>query len=251
MVSIGGGQVTYSINQFVGLLVFQSVSFLPASIAITVAALAIVALAALNLFAQGRQLFDNIFRPVRAGAGISVRAMRYLGLGKGFRMRGLFEPRKLLAMFILCALVMVAIGAMGGPDPRLKAYVIAGNQATANQVQKELQQINDNVLVLTPSQDFTDFNVMSSVGQFNLVVFANYTEPQIQQVGPFVLGNLGNVPVIVVDNTNLTITQSIETLYPDSFLNVATRAEHDSFTDDRTDPPALTQSAKQHPRATY
>ncbi|MDA4113033.1 MAG: hypothetical protein OK474_03205 [Thaumarchaeota archaeon] len=218
----GGGQVTYSIPSTAGLLVFQSTSFLPASVAITVAALVLVALGALNLFAQGRQLFDVVFRQLRALRGALLRVVAFVGgPGKGFKFRSLLQPRKLLAMFILCALLMAALGALGGPDPRLKAYVI-GQPSSTQAIQKELGAISGNALVLTPSQDFTDFNVMSSVGQFNVAVLSNYTEAQIQQAGPFVLGNLGNVPIIIVDNHGDTnITTSIETLYPDQAFHVA------------------------------
>lgn len=222
----GPGHVTYNVPSNAALLIFQSSSFLPASIAITVAALAIVALAALNLFQQGRQLFDNISRGLRTGLGGLVRAIPFLGARKGFRFRALLQPKKLLALFILCALVMVAFGAVGGPDPRMKAYVIAGDQATTTQIQNELQSISGNVLVLTPSEDYTDFSVMSSVGQFNVVIFSNVSPTQIQQVNGFVLGNLGNVPIIVVDNTVPTsnITESVETVYPDQTLHVQNAA---------------------------
>jgi hypothetical protein len=222
LVTSGPGQVIYSVPQQAGLLIFQSSEFLPASIAITVAALVIVALAALNLFAQGRQLFDTIFRPLRTLIRKLIGVLGFIGSAKGFRIRSLLEPRKLLALFILCALLMVALGALGGPDPRLKAYVVAdGSSATTNQIKGQLAQIDPNLLVLTPSQDYTDFNVMSSVGQFNVVVFSDYSTAQMQEEGPFILGNLGNVPVIVMDSrSNATINASIETLYPDQVLHV-------------------------------
>jgi hypothetical protein len=222
--SVGASQVTYSVQQFTegGLLIFQSASFLPASIAITVAALAVVALAALNLFAQGRQLLDTFSRQLKMGLRTIVGVVPFLGSRRGFRFRALFQPRKLLALFILCALVMVALGALGGPDPRVKAYVIAGDSATTNAIQGQLQQVAGNVQVLSPTQDYTDFDVMSSVGQFNLIVFSNYTPAEISQVSGFILPNLGNVPIIMVDNTtgSTGVTNLITSLYPNQVLQV-------------------------------
>ncbi|MGD0636649.1 MAG: hypothetical protein ABSA72_01235 [Nitrososphaerales archaeon] len=203
--SSGGGQVEYNVVASVlsnGLLIFQPSSFLPASIAITVAALAVVALAALNLFAQGRQLLDTISRQFRSGIKTTTGAIPFLGSRKGFRFRNLFQPRKLLVLFILCALVMVALGAVGGPDPRVKAYVIAADSTHTDEIQSQLQAVvpGGNVQVLTPTQDYTDFDVMSSVGQFNIVVFSDYTQAQWAQEAGFILPYLGNAPIIVIDN---------------------------------------------------
>jgi hypothetical protein len=211
-----------------GLLIYQSSSFLPASVAITVAALAVVALAALNLFAQGRQLLGTFSRQLKLGLRTIVGAIPFLGSRKGFRFRNLFQPRKLLALFILCALVMVALGAVGGPDPRVKAYVIAGDSTQTNAIQSELQALvpGGNVQVLTPTQDYTDFDVMSSVGQFNIIVFSNYTPAEISQVSGFILPSLGNVPIIMVDNTAVdnSTNKVIATLYPDQVLPVGNAA---------------------------
>jgi hypothetical protein len=226
-VTSGNGLVTYRIFGPVGLLVLQSRSFLPTSIAITVVALAVVALAAFNFLAIGKRLFDDLSRSLRTAVGKLANAFPFLGKRKGFRLRRLFQPRKLLALFILCALVMVALGALGGPDPRVKAYMITGSSTATDLIQTELQKVPGagNLLVLTPTQDFTDFDVMSSVGQFNIVVFSNYTNAEIQEVSPYILGNLGNVPIIIIGGTgNATISRAIATLYPNQILNVSNAA---------------------------
>ena len=82
------------------------------------------------------------------------------------------------------------------------------------------------MLVLTPTQDFTDFDVMSSVGQFNIAVFSNYNQAQMGQTGGFVLADLGNVPIIIVDNTCQTVPSPtlIQTLYPDQVFHVGDAA---------------------------
>ncbi len=223
--SSGAGQTVYNVSPLVGLMVFQSSSFLPVSIVITAVALAMVALAALNLFAAGRAVLNSTWARVgMLGAAIG-KALPFRSR-KGFRPRSVFQPRKLLALFILCSLLMVALGSFGGPDPRVKAYVIAGNAATTGEIQTQLEKVaGGNVLVITPTEDYSDFAVMSSVGQFNVIVFSNYTPAQIQEVAPFVLGSLSDVPVIVVDNTgNATINQTIETLYPSQVLVVQNAA---------------------------
>ncbi len=215
----GGGQVTYLVDPTVGLLVLQSTSYLPASIAITSVALAVVVLAALNLFAQGRQLLDNVVRQLglaNKGLGGTIR----LGLSPGFKFRRLFQPKKLLALFILCSLVMVAPAAFGGPDPRTKAYVIAAADSVPN-VRTNLDMVAGNVLVLTPSQDFADFDVMSSVGQFNIAIISNYPSAALSPISDYILRGLGDVPVIMVDKSAdpIFVTQ-VDALYGDRVFHV-------------------------------
>jgi hypothetical protein len=223
-VGSGPAGVTYNVPNNFYLLALQSRSFLPASIAITAAALVIVALAALNLFTPVSQSFQRLSAQLRATANNLAKTVGLPTPGRGFKFRSLFQPRKLLVLFILCALVMVALAAVGGPDPRLKAYVMA-SPGTTTAITTELHQYSANVLVITPSQDFSDFNVMSSVGQFNLVVISNDPPSQLgEQIG-FVLPYLGNVPVIMVDNsTSQSLNETINTLYPNQVINVNNNA---------------------------
>jgi hypothetical protein len=210
------GLIKYEISGGTGLLIFQSSAFLPASIAITVCALAVLALAALNLFAAGRQFSDKTIGKLRAGVNNLRTRMRLPGLGRGFSFRKLFQPRKLLALFILCGIVMVAVGVLGGPDPQVKAYVIAGNQNSVTLIQDQLQHVAGNVQVVTPSDDYSDFAVMSSVADFNLVVFSSNSTAQLNDVDPFVLPSLANVPVVVIGNSTTTpaFRLQVEAVYP-------------------------------------
>lgn len=217
-VSSGAAGTTYLISSPV-LLIFQPTTFLPASIAITVASLALLGLVALDFFPTGKRFYDDISTRLKSGLRGIYGALPFLGRRKEFKFRNLFETRKLLALFILCALLMVALGAVGGPDPKTKAYVIASQQGTT-QVKDQLSKVAPNLLVLTPTQDFADFNVMSSVGQFNVVVISG-TATDIPEVSGFVFPYLGNVPVIVIDDgVNSTVTTELESLYPNQILRV-------------------------------
>jgi len=224
------GHITYGTSGGTGLLVFQSSVFLPATIAITVCALAVVALAALNLFAAGRQFSDETLGKLRAGLNNLRGKMRLPGFGKGFSFRKLFQPKKLLALFILCGIVMVAVGALGGPDPQIKAYVITGQSSNVASIQGQIQLAapNAQVVTVTPSEDYSDFAVMSSVADFNVVVFSSNSPVQLNDVEPYVLPSLVNVPVVVIDNstTSLYLINQIEAYYPASqivFVNPASK----------------------------
>jgi hypothetical protein len=206
------GQSTYSLVSGVGLIVMQSNLFVPASVAITSVALAVLVLAGLNLLPSGQQVLARI-------SG-QIKRLRIPGINRKFRLRAILHSRKLLALFILCSLIMAAGAALGGPNPRVTAYVLAAPGSMAA-IQSNLQQVAPNVQVITPSEDFTDFAVMSSVGQFSMVVVSNYPPASLAEVSGFILGSLGNVPVIVVDNSvNSNLTNTIDTLYGSSVVHV-------------------------------
>jgi len=213
------GYSSYAVQQGVSLLVLQSDLFLPASIAVTSAALVIIALAALGLFGRGRRILERLrFSLLSLVSVLHVSSLRRLRPGFGFR--NLFQPRKLLALFLLCALLMASAAAIGGPDSRLKAYVVA-DPSDAASIQKDLQHVAENNLVITPAQDYTDFAVMSSVGQFELVVFSSYPSAGLAEIQGFIVGGLTNVPVIMIDNsTNSALANLVETTYPGKFLRV-------------------------------
>lgn len=213
------GYSSLNLTLGVNLIVLQSNLFLPASIGVTSVTLVIIALAALGLFGQGRQILQRLKRSSLDLVSIlhlsSLRRLR-----PGFRFRNLFQPRRLLALFLLCALLMASAAAIGGPDPRLKAYAVAQPNHVAD-IQENLQQVAGNTLVITPAQDYTDFAVMSSVGQFELAVFSSYPAAGLAEVQGFILPGLANVPVIVVDNsTDPALATLINSTYSSKILRV-------------------------------
>lgn len=220
-VSLSGesGYSSYSVEPGVSLVVLQSDLFLPASIGVTSAALVIIALAALGLFGQGREILQRLRRSLLHFVSIPhLSPLRRLR--PGFRFRNLFQPRRLLALFLLCALLMASAAAIGGPDPRLKAYVVA-DPTEVPSIQENLQQVVGNTLVVTPAKDYSDFGVMSSVGQFELAVFSSYPPAGVGEIQGFVVGGLGNVPVIMVDNSaNSALVNLIKSTYPGNVLQV-------------------------------
>lgn len=209
-----GGETRYDFSYSqASQLVMQSETFLPFSIALTTVALAVIALAALNFFDQGRPLIGGLASGLRRKVLSPLSSARGRLLGSNFKIRSLFQPRKLLVLFVLCALVMVSFAAVAGPDSRVKAYVIA-DPSSVGAISTGLSSVAGNVLVITPAEDYSDFAVMSSVGEFNLVVISNYPSAGLPEVSYFVLPSLGNVPIIVYDNSaNVTFVDQIRDLY--------------------------------------
>ena len=212
------GYSSYTLTQpEVSIVVLQSNVFLPASIGVTSATLVIIALAALGLFGQGRLILQRLKRNLLDFGSIlhlpSLRRFR-----PGFRLRNLFRPRKLLVLFVLCALVMVSLAAVAGPDPRVKAYVIADSSSVSG-ISTSLSSVASNVVAITPAEDYSDFAVMSSVGEFKMVVISHYPSAGLPEVSAFVLASLGNVPIIVYDNSaDATFVNQIRDLYPNGLI---------------------------------
>jgi hypothetical protein len=221
VVSRINGTEVLNLQTFPSLVILQSTLFLPATLVVTSAALTLLAFAALNLFGRGRMLLGRLWGPLRSFSPLR-REKGTSGGGRGLSIRKLFLPRKLLVVFVLCALVMVAFSALGGPDPRIKAYVIS-DPAGASQIQSELQQSFGNTVVITPSQDYTDFAVMASVGQFQMVVVSGYSSTS--QISNYIIGGLGDVPVIVIDqHADPTFTGQVTSLYSNKVVTVSNAA---------------------------
>lgn len=219
------GEQLYVIPTYVITLVFQPSWFEALSIALTFLGVLGAALICLGLFAKGRAILSNlslkITSPIRrvwlSLSELIRRPSRNLGRPNT---SSIFDSKRLLVLFLACSMLMVTMAAVSGPDPTFKAYVMAA-PTEQPQIQSVLQSIvGAPVQIITPSQDYDDFQVMSNVGTFNMVIVSQYSSLQLQDVGGSVLPYFGNVPVIVVDNSSdPTFAAQINALYPET-INV-------------------------------
>lgn len=220
-----GGTIVYTVaGQKVGSVILQSDYFAPAATVFTAVAVVAVALLALGYLRPGQALFARLEGRAKASlSSASASGTRLLPRGALNRisLRKLMRPKTLLILFVACAVLMVALGAAGGPDPHVKAYVVA-DQSNVQAITNSLSGTTGNgISVITPYEDYSDFGVMSSVGQFNMVVISNYPALSLPQINEFVVPNLGNVPVIVLDKTaDPTISTQVNALYHDNVVLV-------------------------------
>lgn len=232
------GGVSYELVPSTYTIVVQSVWYVPVSVTLTVESLLVIVLILLGFIRPNRGIVGSLVRSINglvtwASIGVLksyVRVTTFLHLRNqtGKRPNLFGTGRKLhatlLILFVLSGTLMVSVGALGGPDPTLKAYVIA-SPPVANQIQDQLRNVTgSNVQVITPSDDVNDFQVMSSVGTFNLMVLSSYPSTAASEVGKFVIPSAENVPLIVIDNSaNRTIlADQLRVIDPSSvFLNVA------------------------------
>jgi len=224
LISNTGDAEEYSLAPFVGTVLVQSTWFVPGSIVIASLALVVFAFGSLSSFSFGRRWIREAFGGLaskfgdgRPGKGVSLASLIKAILA---RARNVFQPKKLLALFLLCAVLMVSLGAIVGPYPGVKAYVVAA-PASANLIQKNLASFEKGVTVLTPSQDYSDFEVMSSVADFNIAVISNYPSLAISTISGFIVPGLANVPVIVMDkNTDPTFFNQVNATYGNRIIIV-------------------------------
>ena len=228
------GNVAYLVPANVGTLVIRSKLFLPASLALVSVAIVAIAAVGLGTLPMTRKgiltIIGRVVGPLRKfSTGVlgpfhtlvaPLSSRSSAPLRRRLISRSEVKSTELLVFFIICAIVMVSLATMTGPDPNLQAYVIASPTQT-HQIHQQLIQAFQNVQVTTPSQDYTDFGVMSSVGMFKVVVISDYPSTALPTVENFVLGSLGNVPIIVLDKgADPSFASAVKALYPNSVLEV-------------------------------
>lgn len=231
----GAGYDYYILSSNANTFVVQSTYYLPASIVILILAVLVVILTILGFISSiGKRFADLSF----ASKGLldkslihPIRSVLFPSSKKGngnestnHHLRRFFrkylQSKNLLVLFILCSVLMASLAVAAGPAPQFKAYVIA-DPSSANQIQLQLQKVVGNVQMYTPSQDYVDFPIMSSVGMFNMVVVSSYSNFSIGAVSEFVNQGLGNVPLIVIDNNaNPTFATEMRLNYPQNVINV-------------------------------
>ncbi|MGI0081555.1 MAG: hypothetical protein ACRECH_18295, partial [Nitrososphaerales archaeon] len=253
-VGVSGGNTIYSVPPIgatngLNTFVLQSVYYYPASVALFVLAILTVLLAILGLVPSVARKFTNllsgwrrgIVQPVVSAFASLERRWSKIGGGGGayngnraqrFSSKRFFrkyvQSKNLLVLFILTGILMASLAAAAGPAPQFKVYVIA-DPSTATRIQNNLQTLIGNVQVVTPAQDYVDFQVMSNVGMFNMIVVSNYTSFNIGSITSSVGQGIGNVPVIVVDNaSNPALVALIRSAYPRLVINVTNAANLNS-----------------------
>ena len=211
-------------------IVMQSILYVPVAIVVTVLAALLLLFTSLSQFKRGRDLLNKIsngvFRRVKyfistlfQRLGINQR-----GKSRSTSFRNRFPPKTLLILFIMCAFLMVSIAALTGPGPTARVYVVASS-TERGAIQHDLQQAIGNVELVNPSQDYSDIDVMSSIGEFKVIVISSYQSASLPDITKNILPELGNIPIIIIDNSaDPTFAAQINALYPDHVVNVTNAA---------------------------
>ncbi len=235
--STRGSMTTLKISTGFSTLIIESTWFFPVALGLTFLASISVVIVAVGLLTRRLAIGSSLRKSPSAALskwgkkmaeGSRALASKSLGLLFGRasdpRRSKQLPAQNLLVLFVFCGVLMVSLGALAGPSPAMKAYVIASPTQT-NAIQSQLQSVFGNVQVITPAQDYSDFNVMSSVGMFNIIVVSDYPSAGAQEVSKFVVPNLSNVPVLLIDQkADPTFATQLKALGPDQTFAVADAA---------------------------
>lgn len=234
-VEINGGPAgdnLYLVAQSTFVLVIQPAWFEAASVLLLIVAVFMVAISLLGLLEKGRSIQRSVITGFRAFINNKILPI-FGGIPianslSSLKPRRIISSKNLLVLFISCSILMVAIATLSGPSPVYKVYVIAPPTEQDN-IQNELQYlVNGPVQIITPSQDFSDFQVMSSVGMFRMIIVSNSPTLQLSDFDDYILPSLQSVPVIVLDSSAGSAGNQINALYPGGFINVTNVADFTS-----------------------
>lgn len=85
---------------------------------------------------------------------------------------------KLLKIWILCALLMVSLSFAGGPDPRLKIYVLSSTPKNAEIISDFVTRTHaEGVAVITVFDERNEFKTLADLGVVSLVVIGDFYPP--------------------------------------------------------------------------
>jgi hypothetical protein len=221
-----GGELLYQIPPYIATMVIQSKLFNPLAVVLTLLAIVLVASAALGFFSKGRTWAQALYMRIVIAINTQYnKIMRLLHIKRNpvsLRLRQRLKARNFLILFILCGVLMVSFAALTGPNPSVGVYIIASSQ-DAKQIQGQLQALSPTRLqVVTPAQDYSDFDVMSSVGMFKVLVISGYPGPALSEVSKFILPNINNVPVVVIDSSSAdpTFVSQIRAVYNGQIIDL-------------------------------
>ena len=224
------GSVIYVLtNTQVVDIVTQSYLYTPVSIVITAIGAISLILASIGFFQRGRKFLGIISTRTKKYYGyLTAKIFAILQMSMHIKtsavsvksFRSLLVPKTLLVIFITCSFAMVSIAAITGPGPTARVYVLAPLSELPS-IQHGLENSIGSVELVNPSQDYNDMNVMSSIGEFKMIVITAYPAATLPDIEANILPQLGNIPVIVVDHSvNPTFAREISALYPNQVTNV-------------------------------
>lgn len=107
------------------------------------------------------------------------------------------DSSDLMRLYVLCALLMLSLSFITGPDPRLKVYILASTQQNAAHLRNYVEEKGDAV-ALTVYDEMTEFKLLSDLGMFSTVVVGDFYPPTERLLKSFIYPGLDSAPQIIV-----------------------------------------------------
>jgi len=84
------------------------------------------------------------------------------------------NSRRALYIFIIVATLMLGLSFAGGPDPRLKIYILA-TQETANSLSNLIRtEVSSEIIIFTPQDEFNDLDLLVKTKTVKMILIADF-----------------------------------------------------------------------------
>jgi len=100
---------------------------------------------------------------------------------------------KFLSIYIMCAFLMLSLGFVVGPDPRLKVYVLSSTYETSASLRNFVEQELGGVAI-TMFDETSEFETLTNLGIFSAVIVADFYPFQEKILDSYVYPALYNMP---------------------------------------------------------
>lgn len=108
------------------------------------------------------------------------------------------DSSKLLTAYMLCGILMISTSFVAGPDPRLKVYVFASSQGTADSISNFVHAQGG--VTVTTFDELGDLRTMANVGVFSAAIIGDFLPPSESQANLKIYPALDNIPNIIILN---------------------------------------------------
>jgi len=109
-----------------------------------------------------------------------------------------FDSSKLLTAYFLCGLLMISSSFVAGPDPRLKVYVFASSEETADAI-SDFVYAQGGVTVTT-LDELGDLTTLANLGVFSVAVIGDFIPLPVHQANLKIYPALDNIRNILILN---------------------------------------------------
>jgi len=134
---------------------------------------------------------------------------------------------RLLGLFFICILLMVALSFVAGPDPRLKVFVLASQQTT-EEISGIAKNISQDIVIFTLEDEPNEFSTLVIVNFVDCVVIGDFRSPDTN-LAYYIYGGLDRLPrgmiLVLSEYAKSGLGFDVQKRYQDGVVKVISKGE--------------------------